>query len=47
VSQFPVIAIIDDDHAIREALEDLLSSQGYRALRFGRGVPGISWPGRG
>ncbi|MBP2300689.1 response regulator transcription factor [Azospirillum picis] len=30
----PLIAIVDDDQAIREALDDLLQSAGFRCLPF-------------
>ncbi|MBW8724982.1 MAG: response regulator [Inquilinus limosus] len=38
--------MIDDDYAIREALEDLLSSQGYRALPFASAEAFLAFPGR-
>jgi FixJ family two-component response regulator len=34
VSQLPTIAVIDDDAAIRDALQDLIGSLGYRSLLF-------------
>lgn len=34
VSQTSTIAIVDDDQAIREALEDLVQSCGYRSVCF-------------
>jgi len=46
VPHSPVIAVIDDDHAIREALEDLLSSLGYRALPFASAEDFLAFPGR-
>lgn len=46
MSHPPVIAVIDDDHAIREALEDLLSSLGYRALPFASAEAFLGFPGR-
>lgn len=46
MSHPPVIAVIDDDHAIREALEDLLSSLGYRALPFASAEDFLGFPGR-
>jgi FixJ family two-component response regulator len=35
VSHIPLIAIVDDDLAIREALEDLIKSHGYDCRLFG------------
>lgn len=32
--QPPLIAIVDDDHAIREALDDMIQSCGYRSRLF-------------
>ncbi len=46
MSHPPVIAVIDDDHAIREALEDLLCSLGYRALPFASAEEFLGFPGR-
>ena len=46
MSHSPVIAVIDDDQAIREALEDLLSSLGYRALPFASAEDFLAFPGR-
>ncbi|WP_395675451.1 response regulator transcription factor [Inquilinus sp.] len=46
MSHPPVIAVIDDDHAIREALEDLLSSLGYRALPFASAEEFLGSPAR-
>jgi len=34
VSRVPLIAVVDDDHAIREALDDLIRSLGYRSALF-------------
>lgn len=34
MSQPPLIAIVDDDHAIREALDDMIQSCGYRSRLF-------------
>jgi len=47
VSLSPLIAVIDDDQAIREALEDLLSSLGYRALPFASAEDFLASSGRG
>ncbi|MGO1074616.1 response regulator transcription factor [Inquilinus sp. CA228] len=46
MSHSPVIAVIDDDQAIREALEDLLSSLGYSALPFASAEEFLAFPGR-
>ncbi|WP_437377702.1 response regulator transcription factor [Inquilinus limosus] len=46
MSHPPVIAVIDDDQAIREALEDLLSSLGYRALPFASAEDFLAFPGQ-
>jgi FixJ family two-component response regulator len=46
VSDTPVIAVIDDDQAIREALEDLLVSLGYRAVLFASAEDFLAFPGR-
>lgn len=46
MSQPPVIAVVDDDQAIREALEDLLSSLGYRTLPFASAEDFLAFPGR-
>ncbi|MFC7288452.1 response regulator transcription factor [Herminiimonas glaciei] len=35
VLELPVVYIIDDDHSVRAALEDLLASVGLQALSFG------------
>jgi FixJ family two-component response regulator len=35
VSGAPVIAIVDDDNALRNSLEDLIRSIGFRTLGFG------------
>lgn len=34
VQDSPIIAVVDDDPSIREALDDLLQSLGYRSLLF-------------
>jgi FixJ family two-component response regulator len=34
VSGAPVIAIVDDDHALRNSLDDLIRSIGFRTLGF-------------
>lgn len=34
MSHIPTIAIVDDDQAIREALDDLIQSCGYESLLF-------------
>jgi FixJ family two-component response regulator len=34
VSGAPVIAIVDDDHALRNSLDDLIQSIGFRTLGF-------------
>ncbi|CAO3426303.1 response regulator transcription factor [Azospirillum endophyticum] len=34
MSKAPLIAVVDDDEAIREALDDLLLSIGFRCLSF-------------
>lgn len=34
MSNAPLIAVVDDDEAIREALDDLLRSVGFRCLPF-------------
>jgi FixJ family two-component response regulator len=34
VSDAPVIAIVDDDHALRNSLDDLIRSIGFRTLGF-------------
>jgi len=34
VSRYPLIAIVDDDLAIREALDDLVKSLGYESALF-------------
>jgi FixJ family two-component response regulator len=46
VSLSPLIAVIDDNPAIREALEDLLSSLGYRALPFASAEDFLASSGR-
>jgi FixJ family two-component response regulator len=46
VSHPPIIAVIDDDPAIREALEDLIVSLGYRPLLFASAEEFLSFPGR-
>ncbi len=35
MSHEPLIAVVDDDEAIREALDDLLKSAGFRCQPFG------------
>ena len=34
MSHVPVIAVVDDDAAIREAMDDLLDSYGYKCVQF-------------
>src|SRR4051794_1778408 len=46
VSHPPIIAVIDDDPAIREALEDLIVSLGYRPLLFASAEDFLAFPGR-
>ncbi len=46
MSHPPVIAVIDDDQAIREALEDLIVSLGYRPLLFASAEEFLAFPGR-
>jgi FixJ family two-component response regulator len=40
----PIVFIVDDDHRIREALCELLMSQGLRALGFGSAAEYIAFP---
>lgn len=42
----PVIAIVDDDQAIREALEDYLRSYGYESRLFGSAEDYLTYPDR-
>ena len=46
VSVPPLIAIVDDDRSMREALEDLVGSLGYRALMFGSAEDYLACPDR-
>lgn len=38
MSHIPLIAIIDDDEAIREALADLVDLIGYRSISYGSAI---------
>ena len=46
VSVSPLVAIVDDDVSMREALEDLIGSLGYRALMFGSAHDYLASPER-
>ena len=46
VSVPPLVAIVDDDPSMREALEDLVGSLGYRALTFGSADDYLASPER-
>jgi FixJ family two-component response regulator len=46
VSQTSTIAIVDDDQAIREALEDLVQSCGYHSLCFSSAEEFLAFEGR-
>ena len=45
-SRQPVIAIVDDDEAVREALSSLIRSLGYAALNFSGGQELLDSPRR-
>ncbi|WP_246654715.1 response regulator transcription factor [Rhizobium laguerreae] len=47
VPRTPVIAIVDDDLAIREAMEDLVRSYGYECLLFGSAEDFLDFQPRG
>nr|WP_256461718.1 response regulator [Acuticoccus sp. I52.16.1] len=42
----PLVAIVDDDPSMRDALEDLVGSLGYRALKFGSADDYLASPDR-
>jgi len=46
VSAIPKIAIVDDDHAIREALDDMVQSCGYESRLFDSAEAFLAYPER-
>lgn len=46
VSAIPKIAIVDDDHAIREALDDMIQSCGYQSELFDSAEAFLAYPDR-
>jgi len=46
VSELPIIAVIDDDAAMRDALQDLIGSLGYRSLEFASAEDFLRFAGR-
>lgn len=45
MSQDQVVAVVDDDRSVREALADLLQVEGYRTRVFGEGRSLLAAPG--
>jgi FixJ family two-component response regulator len=43
LSSAPVIAVVDDDQAIREAMDDLILSYGYERLMFSSAEAFLDW----
>ena len=41
MSDIPLIAVVDDDEAIREAIQSLLRSVGLRAAVFASALPAL------
>jgi FixJ family two-component response regulator len=46
VTEAPLVAVVDDDRSIRNAMQDLLNAAGYATSTFGNAISFLDSPGR-